>query len=96
MIIDVITSRENDTEVYVSCPNCGANDYFDPRPWRHCPGCARIRVSGFIVQCTNCGDRTAPTGDGVNYVPGCFSPTEKAFMEANASADECDLRIAFK
>lgn len=62
MYIETITSSERDSEVCVSCPQCGASEYFDPRPGMHCGDCEAIRQSGIFYKCPFCGPQT-PTGD---------------------------------
>jgi hypothetical protein len=83
MHIETITSRESDTEICVTCPQCRTFEYFDPRPWRHCEDCMAIRASDFIRVCPKCGPSPA-TGD-VEWLPVCTT-VEAGFTGNTAKA----------
>lgn len=70
MIVSVITDSDNDTEIVVTCPDCGATEWFDPRPWHHCIDCMAVRANGFIHKCTECGCDKPAIGARVNPYDG--------------------------
>lgn len=84
MHIETITKSETDTEICVTCPGCGDFEYFDPRPWRHCTDCMKIRASDFIRGCPKCGESKA-TGD-TQWLMVC-TPVEREVCEIRTEAD---------
>lgn len=91
MIIETITSRDTDTEICVTCPDCKAFEYFDPRPWHHCINCMEIRVNDFIRKCTDCGCDKPATGD-VHWLNVCTT-VEKETYEKLKELDANDPEI---
>lgn len=63
MDVLTITDKETDTEICVTCPKCHYQDYYDPRPFRHCADCQQARVVRTLVKCPACGDESPSTGD---------------------------------
>ena len=68
MIVDTITDSPGDTEIYVRCPNCTWDAWFDPRPeTSHCDDYERIPTD-CILKCPECGKTSPPFADAQYWI----------------------------